>query len=79
MNSYRSCGPRGIRKEDDGTFMSGFTYLSAALYPWLYFLNLFWFHKMIKAATRFLSDEDGAESKKDAKNPQESLASYEEE
>ena len=23
MNSYRSCGPRGIRKEDDGTFMSG--------------------------------------------------------
>ena len=68
-----------IDMSSDGTFISGFTYLSAALYPWLYFLNLFWFHKMIKAATRFLSDEDGAESKKDAKNPQESLASYEEE
>ena len=23
MQSYRSCGPRGIRKEDDGSFMSG--------------------------------------------------------
>ena len=63
----------------DGTFMAGFTYFSAAIYPWLYFLNLFWFHKMIKAAMRFISDEDGTETKKDAKNPQESLASYEEE
>ena len=49
----------------DGAFITGFTYFSAAIYPWLYFLNLFWFHKMIKAAMRMFSDEDeeGTETK----------------
>ena len=49
----------------DGAFMTGLTYFSAAIYPWLYFLNLFWFHKMIKAAMRMFSDEDeeGTETK----------------
>ena len=38
----------------DSVFMTGFTYFSAAIYPWLYFLNLFWFHKMVKAAMKFI-------------------------
>ena len=46
----------------DGVLMSGYTYFSAAIYPWLYFLNLFWFHKMVKAAVRFL-DTGNAEEK----------------
>ena len=53
----------------DGVLMSGYTYFSAAIYPWLYFLNLFWFHKMVKAALLFLDTGDASE--KSAKTPQE--------
>ena len=51
----------------DSVFMTGFTYFSAAIYPWLYFLNLFWFHKMIKAAMKFIQGED--ELEKGSKSP----------
>ena len=47
--------------------MIGFTYFSAAIYPWLYFLNLYWFYKMIKGVIEFFTES--AESEIDAKNP----------
>ena len=33
---------------NDSGFMVFILYLSASIYPWLYFLNLYWFYKMVK-------------------------------
>ena len=41
----------------DSRFMVILTYFSAAIYPLLYFLNLFWFYKMVKAAIVMLTEK----------------------
>ena len=43
-------GALNIDMSEDSGFMVFLTYFSASIYPWLYFLNLYWFYKMIKAA-----------------------------
>ena len=62
----------------DSVFMTGFTYFSAAIYPWLYFLNLFWFHKMIKAAMKFISGEEEHEKGSKSLSRHDSLNNDEE-
>ena len=73
-------GTLQIDSSELGAFMTGYSYFAVAVYPWLYFLNIFWFHKTIQVVLRFLSskDEGVIETKTNEKNPQESIASHEE-
>ena len=52
-----------IDMSSDSIVMIVYTWISAIIYPWLYFLNIFWFYKMVKGAIEYFSGSGEEEAK----------------
>jgi len=44
--------------------MIGFTYFSSVIYSLLYFLNIFWFYRMVKGIIEFVMESGNEEKDK---------------